>query len=113
MNACVGVNSYFGGSRSKWIFLVLGQMPTLEYAINHNELAIEYEVHLEANAGVSIVAEPNMLLGYTLQKEEALKDPKLHVKVVIYLGANCSYFVLFPGIITIYCSQVRQCKTRG
>ena len=93
MNAWVGVNSYFCRSRSKGIFLVLGQMPTLEYA--HNEqLAIECEVHLEANAGVSIVAESNMLLGYTVKRWKPSKTPSSMSRYILARTGAISFFCL-------------------
>lgn len=72
MKAWVAANSYFAANRPKRLFLVTGQTLTSEYSITHKEgLANECEIHLEANAGVPIVAEANLLLGYNVKRVSA------------------------------------------
>jgi hypothetical protein len=72
MKAWVAVNSYFAANRPKKLFLVTGQTLTSEYSITHKQaLQNECEIHLEANAGVPVVAEANMLLGYNVKRVSA------------------------------------------
>lgn len=78
----MAVNSYFTSGRPEKIFLVTGQTLTSEYAISHKEqMMSECEVYLEVSAGVPVIAEANILLGYTLKKASAAMGFENHSPV--------------------------------
>jgi len=68
------VDAYHQDNRPERIFLVYGQTLTSEYSISHIvHSSYDCEVKLDVNAGMPIVADAHMLLGWSLKRVHAAK----------------------------------------
>ena len=74
MNAWMAVDAYHRGNRPEKMFFVVGQTLTSEYSISHvMHSTFDCEVKLDVNAGVPIVGDAHMLLGWNLKQVHASK----------------------------------------